>query len=170
MVGPLHLHCSWLDMLQTMIAHGDWRINSPISRLGMSCPSSHLFSSSCALQICYGARRSLKVAENPTCAMSSQGDDNCLFWHLNVRYFRTPCDHDPQQEISKNFKFFKNSLKILNVYFWGKSVYFWGKNAYFWGNNVYFGEIRDSRRFLGFWDFLFFVARGVWGLCGSGGP
>ena len=25
-----------------------------------------------------------------------------------------------------NGKFFQNSLKILNVYFWGTSVYFWG--------------------------------------------
>ena len=37
-----------------------------------------------------------------------------------------------------------NSLKILNVYFWGD-------NVYFGGNKVYLGEVRftlgDSRRF-----------------------
>ena len=26
----------------------------------------------------------------------------------------------------KNFKFFTHSLKVLNVYFWGKNVYLWG--------------------------------------------
>ena len=58
--------------------------------------------------------------------------------HLNcetkIRYFRKPCDRDPPKDNFKNFKFFKNSLKIL-------SVYFWRKNVYFWGDNVYFGEI-----------------------------
>ena len=34
-----------------------------------------------------------------------------------VRYFRNPCDRDPPTGNFKNFKFFKNSLKILNVYF-----------------------------------------------------
>ena len=52
---------------------------------------------------------------------------------LHVRYFRNPCDRDPPTRNFKNFKFFKNSLKILNVYFWGTSVYFWGTSVYFWG-------------------------------------
>ena len=50
-----------------------------------------------------------------------------------VRYFRNPCDRDPPTRNFKNFKFFKNPLKVLNVYIWGKSVYFWGTNIYFWG-------------------------------------
>ena len=55
-----------------------------------------------------------------------------------IRYFRNPCDRDPPARNFKNFKFFKNSLKILNVYFWGTSVYFWGPGVYFWGTGVYF--------------------------------
>ena len=30
---------------------------------------------------------------------------------------RNPCDRDPPTRNFKNFKFFKNSLKILNIYF-----------------------------------------------------
>ena len=64
----------------------------------------------------------------------------CLQFHipLRVRYFRNPCDRDPPTRNFKNFKFFKNSLKILNVYFWGTSVYFGGTSVYFWGTGVYF--------------------------------
>ena len=70
-------------------------------------------------------------------------DDLAEFFPVNhmdqgVRYFRNPCDRDPPTENFKNFKFLENSLKILNVYFWGKNVYFWVRNVYFWGNNVYF--------------------------------
>ena len=36
---------------------------------------------------------------------------------LKLRYFRNPCDRDAPTGNFKNFKFFKNSLKILNVYF-----------------------------------------------------
>ena len=76
--------------------------------------------------------------------------------------FETPVTVTPQQEISKTFKLFKNSLKILNIDFWGKSVYFWGKSVYFWGKErlllgeitFTFGEIRDSRRLLGLWNFF----------------
>ena len=32
-----------------------------------------------------------------------------------VRYFRNPCDRDPPTRNFKNSKFFKKSLKILNV-------------------------------------------------------
>ena len=46
---------------------------------------------------------------------------------LTLDIFETPVTMTPQQEISKNFKFFKNSLKILNVYsFGGKNVYSFG--------------------------------------------
>ena len=34
-----------------------------------------------------------------------------------LRYFRNPCDRDPPKRNFKNLKFFKNPLKILNVYF-----------------------------------------------------
>ena len=37
--------------------------------------------------------------------------------------FETPVTVNPPIGNFKNFKFFKNSLKILNVYFWGTSVY-----------------------------------------------
>ena len=56
------------------------------------------------------------------------------------------------------FQFFQNSLKVLNVYFWGDSIYFWGNKVYFWGNT----------KNLGFLDF--FCCWGGLGLCGSGGP
>ena len=90
-----------------------------------------------------------------------------------IRYFRNPCDRDPPTKKFKNFKFFKNSLKILNVYFWGTSVYFWGTSVYFWGTGVYFWGTSvyfwDNRGFRGFWNF-FFCCWGVFGLRGSGGP
>ena len=83
-----------------------------------------------------------------------------------LRYFRNPCDRDPPKGNFKNFKFFKNFLKILNVYFAGTSVYFWGESVYFWERAFTFGDNRS------FWDFLsfFFVAGGVSGLHRSGGP
>ena len=75
--------------------------------------------------------------------------------------FETPVTVTPQTGNFKNFKFFKTSQKIKNVYFWGKNVYFWGKNVSFWG----------SSGFSGFLDFLFFLrCWGVLGLRGSGGP
>ena len=46
--------------------------------------------------------------------------------------FETPVS-DPPTRNFLNFKFFQNSLNILNVYFWGKNVYFWGDNVYCWG-------------------------------------
>ena len=45
---------------------------------------------------------------------------------FHFRYFRNPCDRDPPTGNFKNSKFFENSLKILNVYFWGTNVDFWG--------------------------------------------
>ena len=66
---------------------------------------------------------------------------------------KTALTMTPQQEILKHFtffKFFQNSLKLLNVYFWGD-------NVYFWGDKVYFG---DSRGFWGFWNLLFVVVVG----------
>ena len=70
----------------------------------------------------------------------------CAFF----RYFRNPCDRDPP---IKNFKFFKNSLKILDVYFWGTSVYFWGSSGV-----------------SGFLEFPFLLRGGFWGSVGRGGP
>ena len=90
---------------------------------------------------------------------------NCL-WHI-FWIFSKPCNRDPPTGNFKNFKFFKNPLRILNVYFWGKSVYFWGKRVYFWGNSVYF-----------FWGFskilgvfgIFFCCSGGFGAPWVGGP
>ena len=65
--------------------------------------------------------------------------------------FETPVTVTPQQRNFKNFTFFKTSLKILDVYFWGKNVYFWGTNVYFWGTNVYFW---DNQGFRVFWNFF----------------
>ena len=83
------------------------------------------------------------LSENPLCATHDQIWKNS---GVIVRYFRNPCARDPPTRNSKNFKFFKNSLKILNVYFWGilnvyfweTGVYFWGTGVYFWGTSVYF--------------------------------
>ena len=77
----------------------------------------------------------------------------------DVRYFRNHCDRDPPTRDFKNFKFFKNSLKLLNVYFWGKKVTF-GERAFTFG---------DNRGFHFFGNF-FFCCWGVLGLRGSGGP
>ena len=84
--------------------------------------------------------------------------------HLQVRYFRNPCDRDPPTRNFQNFKFFKNSLKILSVYFWGTGVYFWGTSVYFWGTGVYFWGTSvyfgDNRGFRGFWNFFFLLLGG----------
>ena len=74
--------------------------------------------------------------------------------------FETPVTVTPQTENFKNFKFFKHSLEILNVYFWGDNVYFWGDNVYFWGSNVYFGGNKGFSKILGFLELL---------VCCSGG-
>ena len=88
-------------------------------------------------------------------------------YHPCLRYFRNPCDRDPPTGNFKNFKFFKNSLKILNVYFWGTNVYFWGTNVYFWGTNVYFW---GTNRVFGFFGISFLVAGGFWDSVGRGAP
>ena len=41
--------------------------------------------------------------------------------------FETPCDRDPPTGNFKNLKFFKNSLKILNDYFWGQITFTFGE-------------------------------------------
>ena len=93
----------------------------------------------------------------------------------NLRYFRNPCDRDTPIGNFKNFKFFKNSLKILSVYFWGTgvyfwvtSVYFWGTSVYFWGMSVYFWGMSGVFGFFGI--SFFFVAGGFWGSVGRGAP
>ena len=77
--------------------------------------------------------------------------------------FETPVTVTPNKK-KKNFKFF---LAILSVYFWGDNVFTFGEITFT------FGEVRltlrDSRSFFGFWEDLFFVAGGFWGLCGSRG-
>ena len=83
---------------------------------------------------------------------------------LYLRYFRNPCDRDPPTGNFKTFKFFKNVLKILNVYFWGTSVYFWGMDVHFWGTFT-FGD----NRVFGFFGISFFVA-GAFGAPWVGGP
>ena len=107
-------------------------------------------------------------------------------WAIWVRYFRNPCDRDRPTRNFKNFKFFKSTLKILNVYFWGTSVYFWGTSVgdnrgfrdfcvYLLGERAFtFGDHRaftlgDNRGFRDYWNFLF-CCRGVLGLGGSGVP
>ena len=48
----------------------------------------------------------------------------------------------PPLSAGRNFKFFQNSLKILNVYFWGEITFAFGEVTFtFGGNQVY------SRRF-----------------------
>ena len=78
-----------------------------------------------------------------------------------------------QQEISKTLSSSEYSLKIVDVCFWEDNVYFGGDNVYFWGIYVYFGGIQrlwvNTKIFVFFLEFLFFVAGWVLGLCGSGG-
>ena len=62
----------------------------------------------------------------------------------------------PQQEISITLNSSEIPFERHNVYFWGDSVCFWGNKGF-------------SKMFRCL-EFLFFVARGVLGLCGSGGP
>ena len=77
---------------------------------------------------------------------------------MQLDKYEYPCDRDAQQQENfKNFQFFKNSLKILNVYFGGKNVYFWGNSVYFGGFSKIFG-------------IFVFVAGWVFGLRGSGAP
>ena len=87
-----------------------------------------------------------------------------LSWPLSIRYSRNPCVRDPPTGNFKNFKFFENPPKILNVYFLGIAFSF-GDNVYFWGDNVYFWILGDFRVFG-----ISFCCWGVLGLCGSGGP
>ena len=52
----------------------------------------------------------------------------------NVRYFRNPCDRDPPTENFKNFKFFKNSLKILERLLFEKERLLLGNERLLLGN------------------------------------
>ena len=90
-----------------------------------------------------------------------------LAFGTRVRYFRNPCDRDPPTGNFRNFKFFKNSQKILNVYSWERTFSF-GEITFTFGEITFtFGEIRFSRSFLGFWNF-FLLLGGFWGSVGQG--
>ena len=86
---------------------------------------------------------------------------------FEIDVFETPVTVTLQQEISKkNFKFFENSLKILNVYFWGKNIDFWERAFTFGEITFTFG---DNRGFSGFLEFLFLLL-GAFGTPWVGGP
>ena len=86
-----------------------------------------------------------------------------------VRHFRNPCDRDPPTGNFKNPKFFKNTLKILDVYF-GERAFIFGEITITFGETTFtLGEIRDSQRFLGFGNFFFCCSRGF-GALWVGGP
>ena len=75
--------------------------------------------------------------------------------------FETPVTVTPPTRNFKNFKFFKTSLKILNVYFWGTSVYFWGtfgERVFTFGDKPGFGVFGKISvlPFLVFLEFLVF--------------
>ena len=79
---------------------------------------------------------------------------------LALDIFEAPVTVTPPTGNFKNFKFFKNSLKIKNVYFLGEERLLLGMlNVYFGGNNVYFG---------GFGNFFFFLLGGFWDSVGRG--
>ena len=79
--------------------------------------------------------------------------------------FHAPTRDPPTRNLT-NFKFFRNPLKILNVYFRGD-------NVYFRGNTVYFGEIMSTLgvledfRVLGI-SFVVPGGGGGWGSVGRG--
>ena len=79
---------------------------------------------------------------------------------------------DSNSVLDDNFNLFQNSLKILNVYFWGDNVYFREITFTFRERRFTLGETRFILGFtlgdLAFLEFLFVAARGL-GLCGSGG-
>ena len=89
------------------------------------------------------------------------------------RYFRNPCDRDPPTGKFKNLKFFKDTLRILNVDFWGKNVYFWGTSVYFGERAFTFGErtftLGDNGGF-SFFFLNFFLLLGGFGTPWVGGP
>ena len=60
-----------------------------------------------------------------------------------------------QQKISITFKFFKNSLKILNVYFWGDNVYLRGVTFTLAETTVTLGKKKNED--LGLLKFLFYI-------------
>ena len=78
------------------------------------------------------------------------------FW---FRYFRNPCDRDPPTRNFKNSKFFKNSLKILNVHFQGTNLLL-GNERLLLGMIGVFGVF----------GIYFFVAGGFGGSVGRGVP
>ena len=96
-----------------------------------------------------------------------------LFMAYFLDIFKTPVTVTPPTRNFKNLKFLKNSLKILNVYFWGTSVYFWGTSVYFWGTGVYFWGTSvyfwGWSGFSGFLEFLFSLLGGF-GAPWVGGP
>ena len=84
-----------------------------------------------------------------------------LFSLPNV--FETPVTMTPQRKMFKNLNSSKKYLKFS----FGEKTFTWGGITFSLGE-IWF-TLGDSRRFQGFWNF-FFVAGGVLGLCGSGGP
>ena len=90
----------------------------------------------------------------------------------NIRYFRNPCDRDPPTENFKNFKFFKNSLKTLNVYFLGTNVYFGGNERFLLDSErLLLGNERLLLGIIGvfvFWGISLFVAGGFGDSVGRG--
>ena len=55
------------------------------------------------------------------------------------------CDRDPPTGNLKNSKFFKNSLKILNVYLGGESTFTFGERTFTFEERTFtFGDNRGS--------------------------
>ena len=82
--------------------------------------------------------------------------------------FETPVTVTPPTENFKNFKFFKNSQTILNVYFWGNLTFTFGDRAFTFGERAFtFG---DNRGWGGFWEFIIFCCWGGLGPPWVGGP
>ena len=83
-----------------------------------------------------------------------------------LRYFRNPCDRDPPTRNFKNFKFFQSTLKILNVYFWGKERLLLGNERLLLGNERLLLGIIGVFGFFG----ISFLLLGGFGSPWVGGP
>ena len=87
----------------------------------------------------------------------------------SIRYFRNPCERDPQQEISKTLNSSKIPLKYLAFTFreraltFGERAFTFGERALTFGERAFaFGDNRD------FWNF--FLLLGGFGTPWVGGP
>ena len=154
-------------------SHAHARLRAPISYVPFPLP---LFFLRLPVSLNCGALSHRALGAPPRaclpfwwCCSSSRPSPGSWLCVACLRYFRNPCDRlTPPTRNFKNFKFLKNSQKILKTFTFGERAFTFGERAFTFGERTFtFG---DNRGFRGFWNFFFLLLRRGFGTLWVGGP